>query len=293
MKLRMDFKADWHAILKAEMASSFGMDVASVGPDAPVLFFNAVQRRVSPRPRIVYLSDTFSCPEKLVRGWDKLKKKFEAGEDLTAHLSKLVVKTKRTDQMLNDWGIHHFHLGEEVKQGWVERTGELLFARVTQDAIYVVGLYDHGDWVDDTIVETVHRNWPDSISQWKMNGTKGDSLTPDQRGSLRKKKLNAFFTTRDGTTYGPLGGGVTFTGQNIMAIVEMDKFHDFLERLELALVDIAQIIEPHLRLRGYQGTEEVEATLKLPKGYFAAFFPAYGVMINFHPREEGAGGISP
>ncbi|HDS1796127.1 hypothetical protein [Pseudomonas putida] len=291
MNIKMDFKSDWHSILKEVMSRDWGMDVTEIDEDVPVFFFNALHRRIQPRPRKVFVADDFECPQDLQLGWERVKAKVENGSDLAAHLSKQINQAMRTDALLNDWGTHHFHLGIKVKKGWVNRTGKLLFARVTHDAFYVIGIYDHEAFADSDIVETLHRNWPETIAQWRMWSTSDKPLTQEQREVLRNKHINAHVLTSDGTTYGPIGGGMVTSGHNVSAVMQMDVFHDRLERLEERLREIAPQIEPHLLTRGYETGAEVTAKMQLLSGYYSAFFPNYNLTVNFYPREAGEGGV--
>jgi hypothetical protein len=44
--------------------------------------------------------------------------------------------------MLNDWGIHHLHLGTKISKntGFVERTGPLLFVKFEKNVAYFIGV---------------------------------------------------------------------------------------------------------------------------------------------------------
>ena len=104
MKFIMDFKTDWHEILKEIMRNEWGMDTKGLTTDIPVHFFNAVQRRITARRRTLLISDTFQCPAEHQAGWDFIRQKVTDGQDLAPHLSKLINNPEETDPMLNDWG---------------------------------------------------------------------------------------------------------------------------------------------------------------------------------------------
>lgn len=284
MKLIMDFKADWHDTLKEIMSQEWGMDTTGLTTDVPVHYFNAAQRRISARPRTLLVSDTFQCPAEHQAGWNLIQQKVKDGQDLTSHLSKLIENTTKTDLMLNDWGVYHLHLGTQIKNGFVERAGPLLFARITDEYFYAIDVYDHRSWTNSEIVETVHRNWPESVARWVMQGVKGGRLTDEERAALRKIHANAFFLTEDDTTYGPLGGGTVASGHNIFSVIQMDIEHDRLECLERRLVEITDEVMPELKKAGYKDAVEVTAKLVLTEGFYAAFFPEYRLLVNFYPR---------
>lgn len=186
--------------------------------------------------------------------------------------------------MLNDWGVYHLHLGTQIKNGFVERAGPLLFARITDEYFYAINVYDHHSWTNSEIVETVHRNWPASVARWVMQGVKGERLTDEERAALRKVHANAFFLTKDETTYGSLGGGTVASGHNIFSVIQMDIEHDRLECLERRLVAVTDELICELKKAGYKDEAEVTAKLVLAEGFYAAFFPEYELLVNVFPR---------
>lgn len=284
MKFVMDFKADWHDTLIEVMSNDWGMETKGLTTDIPVHYFNAAQRRIPSRPRTLLISDTFQCPAEHQAGWELIQQKVKDGLDLIPHLSKLIVKTKKTDLMLNDWGVYHLHLGTRIENGFVERAGPLLFARITDEYFYAIDVYDHSSWTNGGIVETIHRNWPESVAHWVMHGVKGSTLTDEERAALRKVHTNTFFLTKDDTTYGPIGGGTVASGHNLFSVIKMDVEHDRLECLERRLIEITDEIMPALKKAGYTDATEVIAKLVLTDEFYAALFPDYRLLVNFYPR---------
>jgi len=284
MKLIMDFKADWHDTLKEIMRKEWGMDTSGLTTNIPVHYFNAAQRRIAAKQRTLLTSDAFHCPAEHQAGWELLQKKVIGGLDLTPHLSKLINDPEKTDPMLNDWGVYHFHLGTDIQNGFARRTGPLLFARVTDEHFYAIGVYSHEGWTDSAVVEAVHRNWPKSVARWVMHGVKGERLTDAERVILRKKRSNSFFLTSDGTTYGPLGGGTVASGHNIFSVIKMDIEHDHLDCLERQLVAVTDELLCELKKAGYKDEAEVTVKLVLAEGFYAAFFPEYSLLFNVYPR---------
>lgn len=284
MKLIMDFKADWHDTLKEIMSKEWGMDTTGLTTDVPVHYFNAAQRRISARPRTLLVSDTFRCPVEHQAGWDLIQQKVKNGQDLIPHLSKLIEKTTKTDLMLSDWGVYHLHLGTQIENGFVKRAGPLLFARISGEYFYAIGVYDHTSWTNGEIVETVHRNWPESVAHWVIQGVKGETLTDEERAAVRKVHMNAFFLTNDETTYGPLGGGIVASGHSVFSVTQMDIEHDRLECLERRLVEITDEVMSELKKAGYTDAAEVTAKLVLTEEFYAALFPEYRLLVSFYPR---------
>ena len=138
----------------------------------------------------------------------------EAGLDLNHYLSTGLRLYAAPDAQLNDWGLTHLHLGgRQSGQPFSVRSDELLFAVVRPDTIYFVDIGTHGSFSDMTLFETIHRNWPDLLSQGRLPaGVVGDSLSDLERAALRRKGANAITTAADGTSYMAPGLGQTASG---------------------------------------------------------------------------------
>lgn len=289
MRLKADFVNDWLKILREILSNHWGYDATYVTKeDLPLVFFNAEKRRPASTPRIVRESDAFSCPIRLEKGWMSLRHLVESGADLTAHLSKLIEELDNKDSMLNDWGIHHFHLGVTMKGAYTERTGSLLFALVTDEHFYAIGVYQHGSWADADIIETLHRNWPDLIEQYKIKNVAATAANRSrtERKYLRRISVNSFVTVADGTVYGPLGGGMLSSGYNLKARIQADYQKVYLQELEQALEYQLPDLKSEFVKHGYAGEEEVEAKLEITEDQYVANFSEYGFSVELVGKEE-------
>jgi len=93
------------------------------------------QHRIpSARPRQVQVSERFrnevpELAERFKKGIESLLADAEKGAPLRPYLSTMVNGIPKVDGLLNDWLVHHFHLGAPALQpnGFVQRTGPLLF----------------------------------------------------------------------------------------------------------------------------------------------------------------------
>lgn len=275
MNFKSDFKSDWYEMLQQELIAA-GYDLKKEGvtfANTAHAYYNAKQRIPETCKRKVEVSDAFSCPEELEQDWQSLKAKIENGDDLKPYLSKLVTKAAKQDHMLSDWGIYHFHLGTIMGNGgFINRTGPLLFARLTSDTFYAVDVYNHGAWVDTTVLEIIHRNWPSSIAVYRNDGLSYSNPNDEQRASFREQHINAFYTANDGTVYVPVGGGVMTSGNSAMNTVAVIKMHNLLKNLTELLEAEKNSILQILRQHGYTNETEVLAKLDIDsKGYYVTF----------------------
>lgn len=134
---------------------------------------------------------------------------------MTPHQSKRLLDLNFNDSLLNDWDIHHFHLGTASDQsGFIQRTGPPLFARVTDTHFYLIDILNHGDWAQQRLVEIMHNNWPDSLSDHRYPGGLRPQFRPsdDDIRLLRRAGVDTAIQVSDGTVYGSIGGGYSTSG---------------------------------------------------------------------------------
>jgi len=171
-------------------------------------------------------ADNFTCPTDLIAGLDNLERKIIAGDDLSPHLSKSVSKNyEGTDDLLNDWGIHHLHLGIVMENGFVKRTKPVLFCKVTENVIYFIVVKLHGEWTEQSLLTTVYRNWPDLIKPFIIPGAVSvyNKQTNEDIKKLRKGHANHSVELQPGTVIYPPGGGYATDGTSNEVVNEVFK----------------------------------------------------------------------
>ncbi len=168
-------------------------------------------------------------------GYQALKTKLTAGDDVTPYLSKMLLKSDYEDSLLNDWGIHHFHLGKNVdSSGFINRTGPLLFVFATPTDACCIGVFSHGVWSDQELVRILHRNWPAAISTFRLNGVLGLSQISSNQdiAELRKAGCQTVVEVEQGIVYAPTGGGYSTAGTSIAATLHSDYYLQLIESME-------------------------------------------------------------
>jgi hypothetical protein len=135
--------------------------------------------------------------------------------NMRPHQGKEIDDPLYKDALLSDWGIHHLHLGTVLDpDGFIKRTKPVLFTRVTNDCLYMIQIMDHGPgaedvWSKQEIVEIIHRNWPDSIRQYRIKGIELERKATDSEiKQLRGAGILTMLEMKDGTIYMPVGGGI-------------------------------------------------------------------------------------
>jgi hypothetical protein len=220
-----DFLADWVEILTSRLEElGYAVPEGTKPEKVSILFFSVMKRRVPARPRTVHVAPEVKCPEAHRAGLDALLAKVRCGDDLSPHQSGSLDDLAYNDAMLNDWGIFHFHLGLNVgKDGYVERTGPLAFARVTDSEFFLIDVAKHGAWSHQRLVEILHANWPHTIRAHAASGVSAAAvITDEQVAAYRRAGLLLPTQMRDGTVYLLLGGGYMSDGTSGEAVTQSD-----------------------------------------------------------------------
>jgi hypothetical protein len=293
VRLIADFKADLLVMARQHLAEHWA---AGNIPENEVLpkYFDSLRRWPAARPRRVWEADDFTCPREVAAGWALLRERVLKGEDIRPHLAREHSALDYRDGLLNEWNINHLHLGIKPyfkDPSYVARTSQLAFALITDDDFYAINIYRrHGDWESSNIIESVHRNWPEVIRRYRINGVPGESLNNQGRKMLRGSNVQTFTTVSDGTVYAPIHGGVACSGVSVEAVMRGVRACADITRLQSAMQEQTEKFAAHLRLRGYPDGKDVRATLVgVSNGRYQILFPEYALQANVKLEEDAAG----
>lgn len=245
--MKYDFRNDWKKHVKNELLSlGFSYNSNQDVTDNSINLFNLRRRLPKKTPRKVVFSKEFVCPNENKKGLDSLVRKIEKGKCLIPSLSKTISKAHYNDATLDDWGIHHFHLGEHEIAGVIERTKNVAFVLVLDDCALFLQVLAHGKghsnvWVNTTLIEIIHNNWPNAITHMKTQ-VSGSELTSSERSILRKKNVNVDIKVADGTVYFSPGGGRMSNGASMNDFMNLQIVYRDLDYLEAVVAqEAAQI----------------------------------------------------
>ena len=182
----LDFYTDLIEIFRDKLIEMrFSIDLNEEANRICLIYFNLKRRKISAIPRTILESEEFNCPSDLQSGLDIVRERILNGQDLTPHLSIKLHKLDYNDSLLNDWGIYHLHLGLSLEpDGFVSRTNQVLFARFDQNFAYFITVIEHGQWSNQEFVQIIHRNWPDSVYQFRMNIRQVNSFSNQEVGKI-------------------------------------------------------------------------------------------------------------
>jgi len=217
-------------------------------------FFRTLQKI----PYTVYLSDELvenPLYENFKDVIDNICHKAKNADDLIPYLSKGIKRIQRPDKMLNDWGVLHFHLGENIDaSGFITRTNELLFIYrdiYRPNELYFLDIFNHGDWSKKRTIEIIKNNWSDVLEPYQIKSLIDiePKLNDDEHLSVRQANINSAITFDDETAYLTIGGGLTAIGTNIESTKSKIYFMKYFQRLEKKIIDTYTIHPNTIELR--------------------------------------------
>ena len=248
-----NFYSDWVAELRQELRQ-FGHQVASRSDEEIThIYLNLQKRLIEPKPRQVWRSREFQCPDDLHQGLSLVECAIRRGDDLSPHLSRFIKQPNYNDPLLNHWGIHHLHLGTSIDADqFVRREGPLLFAMFDPESAFLINVYPHGAWEMQDMVRILHENWPETIEQYRLNDVTGlaNPVSDQDIKVLRKKNINAFVEIAPNIVYAPIGGGSTSSGISIEVVRQADHIKRRLEEFERAILENIEEIAEKAREEG-------------------------------------------
>jgi hypothetical protein len=157
------------------------------------------------------------------------------------------------DGLLNDWNIHHFHLGAQNPDGSIARTGELLFGMaIRPNTFYALYVGAHGSFADRRLLEIFVNNWPNVADAWRLRGIQPGPTnwnpTPEEIRTARSGMT--LMLDINGHFYAPPGGGINTAGTSMSDVVEADRLRFYLRPLSSIIENAEPAIRRHMRDRG-------------------------------------------
>lgn len=212
-------------------------------------YFRVRAKLITPRPRRVHYSAELrakwgTLEARYRQPLARIEERFKAGGDLTEFLSTLASNVDKPDAMLNDFGIHHLHLGEKRSSNAkrVERSDRLLMVWVGVDDAHLIDIRPHPEqrdiddngWSHQEYLDVIERNWPRLLDPYEVPGVSGASIPDSGRRALQLKNANV--VTRVGNrAIAPPGGGMTGSGANLRHVVMAMKLLRLLEHVQNAI----------------------------------------------------------
>lgn len=262
MTITCNLYDQWIAKIRQELTAA-GYDNSNVGDqDCAIDYYKWAMRFIPKNPREIKRASEFSCPSEFTTGLKLLEDAVEAGKNLIPWQSRQIGRPRAKDGMLYDWGISHFHLGENLNaNGFIEGHNEVLFAIADSCCFYEIGIYLHGDWWEFDILNIIDRNWPQLLQKASINGlgVRSSAKTRDEVKALRDGGVVTIVKLDSGRVIAPPGGGVATDGTPEQAVWNADLHAKLLLDAEKKIIiDIRSRIESgELEERDYDVRLEV------------------------------------
>lgn len=218
-----------------------------------LLYLNLERRRIAPRARTVQVAASLQCPNGVEAGYRAVLEKACAGGDLNPHLSRSIGSDAGMhDQLLNDWGMHHLHLGLVPEaDGSMKRTGELLFVIVHPTEIFFVAVGRHQEWTSRRLIDAVNADWPHLLDGCRvpLYGPPASEWSEAAHLQMRKSNVLAVSALSTGEPILAPGGGYASSGHSVAVLRRLIDILDQTAQLEARFQTLAPTILDHLAAR--------------------------------------------
>jgi hypothetical protein len=209
-------------------------------------------------------------PQEITLGLQEFIDKAESGQDLKPHLSTQSDNPDYQDLMFNDWRIFHFHLGTNPhpnRQGFVERTGDLLFAIADPDTarMYLIDIHPHqGGFTNQDLLRIIDQNWPEIIEPSALQGVDESTYNASDSDIKRYREagINPILQTPGDRFFEPIGGGITTAGTSIYIEIEADGIITKVRELEEWFIQQPDTIADKFNGKDGKNWDELEFKLR-------------------------------
>lgn len=205
-------------------------------------------------------------PDDIVRGLERFNQKAREGKSLVPHLSRKIPDPDYVDDLLVDWNVTHFHLGEELRDdGLIEGTDEVLFAVLdpANGIMYQLDVHGHDEgraWSRQELVNIMERNWPELIQDHELKGIEG-GYTDEEVRQWRELGVNPGVQTDSGAGYASMGGGLTAAGTSGRSTRFVTRAKRLLEDLESEILEDREKWDDHFRTQHDLDWDDLEFRL--------------------------------
>lgn len=202
MSLKIELRNDYKKVVLRKIQEK-GLRISdNQNEDHRIIqYFSYLRKKSYEGPHQVLKSQEFTCPAEVKKGFEKLQKVIEIGGDITPYFNRGASNLEQYDYLFGDWGIMHFHLGEELipGQNLVKRGDPVLFTYMHDDKVYFLNIYSHGNWSNKEVIQLMYNNWSELLENYKVSDAYDVKEEPDSNEikELRKAGSVYFFSIID------------------------------------------------------------------------------------------------
>ena len=265
--LDIDLQADYSSTVYADLKRAGYKDADM--KHAVYQYHNLLKRQIEPKSRKVVYSKEFQCPKEYRLALKEFEESVQNGSSLVPFQSEKITRADYNDMLLNDWGVHHFHLSRRYRDdGFVARSRYQIFAYVTDEIIYMIQIYPHNAedlYSRRELVRILRDNWPELIERFHINGVTGLTEKFDDHiyGDIRKANITTLLELGENEVYGMIGGGYASNGFSTEAVRNADFWLNRLGVFQLVVRDNATWIGETINWAVDRGVQVCNMEMKL------------------------------
>jgi hypothetical protein len=201
-----------------------GSDYKKFQTEQLMAYANLMERIPKQIPRNVFRCKTFYCEKKYEIYLKELEEKIKSGSLLLPYLSRKIVNPLFCDELLFDFGIVHFHLGNKRSKKnkiFIEGMNKILYAFIDRENCYFIEINNHNKFSDINLLKNLNNSFPNLLEKWKIKDMKPTTpITSEDRIKLRSKHVNTLLEI-DGNYYVSPGWGMSLMGTSPLANLNM------------------------------------------------------------------------
>ena len=160
-------------------------------------YLNFLERRIPEKTRnclqtSIFKEELQKLPTDLQKGFSKLKKAIENGENLNKYQSTKIDISSYTDKLYLHEQLIHFHLKPEMypkNPKFIDRSNNMAIVFINSEKVIFIKIKVHGGdtWTSNEYIKILDKEFPQDIRNKKLIGIKPDNYTKDEINNLRNK----------------------------------------------------------------------------------------------------------
>ena len=157
-----------------------------------------------------------------------------------------------------------------------------MFVRFDVHNAYFINVMGHGSWINQEMIRIIHRNWPKSIEQFRLQGFASleKPVTDEDIKSFRLAHVLSFIEPEPGVIYGPPGMGLTAAGIGVEVVRTSDRYAMLMRDYENIIKENIVEIEKRVKDEGRELGKRLSFILKVEGNNFFAYEENYCIRVD-------------
>lgn len=267
----MDLISDWYNELIKQMKKlNLKFDESKNRSTLIIEYINFLRKRDLGKKWSICKSKEFYCPPKYMKAIEDIEAILENGGDILPYLSTRIDNLSFQDGLFNDWGVLHLHLGDKPhpkKQGFISRTGPLLFLYKDDGVAYFLDVFTHNDWTNKKVLQIIQNNWPELLDKYRLSEATGvtSNYSENEYSELRKAGAFVFIELKDKngnpTVIAPPHLGIASSGHANIDVRQHDYEYEIIKEKENIIRQNIASIKEVIQSNGMEIPEKLQIHL--------------------------------